>query len=144
VGSTSLACSGEPRVELCLRSALTLAPSQGLLNVAGHPCVAYDPSGFVFAVGLNLRCTILLYDIKNFDKQPFLNIQINDPVLSDRAYPPRVPILTSLAFSNDGKWILVGTGGDVHYVVDSFDGHIVARLESESVRLGGSELRSEG
>ncbi|ORY56807.1 WD40 repeat-like protein [Leucosporidium creatinivorum] len=108
---------------------LRASHAQGLLNVAGHPCVAYDPSGYVFAVGLNLRSTILLYDIKNFDKQPFLNIQIDDPILSQRTYPPRVPVLTSLAFSNDGKWILVGTSGDVHYVVDSFDGHIVARLE---------------
>jgi COMPASS component SWD2 len=117
------------------RCFLTLANShlrpsaQGLLNVAGHPCVAYDPSGFVFAVALNLRSTLLLYDLKNFDKQPFLNVQIEDPVLAKRTFPPRVPVYTSLAFSNDGKWLLVGTSGDVHYVVDAFEGGVVARLE---------------
>ncbi|GAA6010991.1 hypothetical protein JCM10207_005460 [Rhodosporidiobolus poonsookiae] len=103
--------------------------AQGLLNVAGHPCVAYDPSGAVFAVVLNLRSTVMLYDLKQFDKQPFLCVHIDDPVLRERTYPPRTPIYTSCAFSNDGKWLLVGTSGDVHYVLDSFEGNVVARLE---------------
>ncbi|GAA5874754.1 hypothetical protein JCM1840_000424 [Sporobolomyces johnsonii] len=103
--------------------------AQGLLNVAGHPCVAYDPSGSVFAVALNLRSTILMYDLRQFDKQPFLSVHIDDPVLLERSFPPRTPIYTSLSFSNDGKWLLVGTSGDTHYVVDAFDGNLVARLE---------------
>lgn len=104
---------------------------QGLLNIAGHPCVAYDPSGTVFAVALNLRSTIMMYDVKQFDKQPFLCVHIDDPVLPLRAFPPRTPVMTSLSFSNDGKWLLVGTSGDVHYVLDSFDGGVLARLESK-------------
>lgn len=40
---------------------------QGLLNIAGQPCVAIDPAGVVFAVALNMRQTIMLYDIKQFD-----------------------------------------------------------------------------
>lgn len=106
--------------------------TQGLLNIAGHPCVAYDPSGTVFAVALNLRSTIMMYDVKQFDKQPFLCVHIDDPVLPLRAFPPRTPVMTSLSFSNDGKWLLVGTSGDVHYVLDSFDGGVLARLESKS------------
>lgn len=102
---------------------------QGLLNIAGHPCVAYDPSGAVFAVVLNLRSTVMLYDIRNFDKQPFLCTHIEDPILSQRSFPPRTPVYTSVSFSNDGKWLLVGTSGDVHYVLDSFDGNLLARLE---------------
>ncbi|KAL8279850.1 hypothetical protein RQP46_007700 [Phenoliferia psychrophenolica] len=108
---------------------LRAASAQGLLNVAGTPCVAYEPSGLVFAVLLNLRSTLLLYDLKNFDKQPFISVVLEDPILAQRSFPPRVPIYTSLAFSNDGKWILVGTSGDVHYIVDGFYGKIVARLE---------------
>lgn len=91
--------------------------------------MAYDPSGSVFGVALNLRSTLLLYDLKNFDKMPFLSVQIDDPILSQRTFPPRVPVYTSLSFSNDGKWVLVGTSGDVHYVVDAFEGGVVARLE---------------
>ncbi|GAA5997512.1 WD-repeat containing protein SWD2 [Rhodotorula paludigena] len=108
---------------------LRAASAQGLLNIAGHPCVAYDPSGAVFAVVLNLRSTVMLYDIRNFDKQPFLCIHIEDPILSQRSFPPRTPVYTSVSFSNDGKWLLVGTSGDVHYVLDSFDGNLLARLE---------------
>jgi COMPASS component SWD2 len=107
--------------------------TQGLLNIAGHPCVAYDPSGTVFAVALNLRSTIMMYDVKQFDKQPFLCVHSDDPVLPLRAFPPRTPVMTSLSFSNDGKWLLVGTSGDVHYVLDSFDGGVLARLESKKL-----------
>ncbi|GAA6033555.1 hypothetical protein JCM8097_001453 [Rhodosporidiobolus ruineniae] len=108
---------------------LRTANAQGLLNVAGHPCVAYDPTGTVFCVVLNLRSTVMLYDLSNFDKQPFLSVHIDDPVLRERSFPPRTPIYTGASFSNDGKWLLVGTSGDVHYVLDSFDGNVVARLE---------------
>ena len=62
---------------------------------------------------------------------PFLTITIQDPVLGLRTFPARVPIYTSVSFSNDGKWLIVGTSGDVHYVVDSFSGTVVARLEGE-------------
>ncbi|KPV72992.1 uncharacterized protein RHOBADRAFT_55238 [Rhodotorula graminis WP1] len=108
---------------------LRTASAQGLLNVAGHPCVAYDPTGAVFAVVLNLRSTVMLYDVKNFDKQPFFTTHIDDPILRDRSFPARTPVYTSVRFSNDGKWLLVGTSGDVHYVLDSFDGNVMARLE---------------
>lgn len=119
--------------------------AQGLLNVAGHPCVAYDPSGAVFAVVLNLRSTVMLYDVKNFDKQPFLTTHIEDPVLSVRTFPARIPVYTSASFSNDGKWLLVGTSGDVHYVLDSFDGTVMARLERASrLPLPPSRLSYEG
>ncbi|GAA5983746.1 hypothetical protein JCM11641_001742 [Rhodosporidiobolus odoratus] len=107
----------------------------GMLNVAGHPCVAYDPSGSVFAIVLNLRSTVMMYDTANYDKQPFLCVHIDDPILRDRTYPPRTPIYTSCQFSNDGKWLLVGTSGDVHYVLDSFEGNVVARLECPSDRI---------
>ena len=103
--------------------------SQGLLNVAGHPSVGYDPSGLVFGVCLNLRSTILMYDLRNFDKQPFLTVHIDDPILRERTFPPRTPIYTSISYSNDTKWLLVGTSGDTHYVLDAYDGNVVARLE---------------
>lgn len=43
------------------------APMQGILEVAGVPNVAYDPSGLIFAVTLNLQSTTLLYDIRKLD-----------------------------------------------------------------------------
>ncbi|GAA5989856.1 hypothetical protein JCM5350_006589 [Sporobolomyces pararoseus] len=108
---------------------LRSATSQGHLNVAGHPSVGYDPSGMVFGVALNLQSTVLMYDLKNFDKQPFLTVHIEDPILKKRSFPPRVPIYTSISYSNDSKWLLVGTSGDTHYILDAYEGNVVARLE---------------
>lgn len=42
--------------------------AQGHLRVKGHPVVGYDPSGAVFAVALNERNAVLLYDIKKLDQ----------------------------------------------------------------------------
>ncbi|KAI7963088.1 hypothetical protein MJO28_001182 [Puccinia striiformis f. sp. tritici] len=75
---------------------------QGVLNIAGQPCVAFDPSGLVFAIALNMKQTILLYDLREFDSEPFIAKHIEDPVLAP---------------------------GDIHYVLDAFNGDILARLE---------------
>lgn len=40
--------------------------------------------------------------------------------------------MTSLSFSSNGKWLLVGTAGDAHYVLDAFDGNLIYRLEGFS------------
>ncbi|KAG8950522.1 member of Set1p complex, histone methyl transferase [Tulasnella sp. 419] len=110
---------------------------RGLLNLPAPPLVAYDCSGLVFAVGINTYQKILLYDIKNFDKEPFLTITINDTALSKISYPPRVPCMTSMSFSANGKWLLVGTAGDMHYVLDAFDGTLLAKLEGFKGLEGG-------
>jgi len=107
--------------------------AQGHLRVQGHPVVAYDPSGAVFAVALNERNAILLYDIKKFDQSPFLTITIDDTAaLSQVSMPPRIPMITHLSFNQSGQYILVGTAGDVHYVVDSFSGDLLYRLVGHS------------
>ncbi|MBW0510606.1 hypothetical protein O181_050321 [Austropuccinia psidii MF-1] len=103
---------------------------QGVLNIAGQPCVAFDPSGLVFAIALNLKQTILLYDLREFDSEPFIAKHLHDPILSRLPYSASQPcIFTSLKFSNDGSKLLVGTAGDLHYVLDAFTGDILARLE---------------
>jgi COMPASS component SWD2 len=43
--------------------------------------------------------------------------------------PPPKLVYTSLAFSNNGKYILLGTSSDVHYVFDSYNLELVRRLE---------------
>ncbi len=92
----------------------------GHMNVRGHPVVAYDPSGRVFAVAINERATVLLYDLRKFDQNPFEVIHLDDSAaLSKVSMPPRVPVITSLTFSNDSQYLLLGTSSDVHYVVDT-------------------------
>jgi COMPASS component SWD2 len=39
-----------------------------------------------------------------------------------------MPEFTKLEFSNDGKSILIGTTGGVHYILDAFAGAMKARL----------------
>jgi COMPASS component SWD2 len=83
----------------------------------------------VFAVGVNHYSRILLYDQANYDKDPFLTITLEDPTLALVSYPPRQIYMTSLSFSSNGKYILVGCSGDAHYVLDAFEGHLLAKLE---------------
>ncbi len=105
--------------------------AQGQMHVRGHPVVAYDPTGKVFALAINERSTVLLYDLRQFFKGPFSEIYLDDSkALSKVSMPPRVPIITSLTFSSDSKYLLVGTSGDAHYVIDTFppEEGVAARL----------------
>ena len=71
----------------------------------------------------------MLYDLRNYDKEPFSIFQMSDDAyLQNLTYPPRMPEFQKLEFSNDGKSILVGTTGGVHYILDAFQGGIKARL----------------
>ncbi|KAJ7056556.1 WD40-repeat-containing domain protein [Mycena amicta] len=102
---------------------------RGLLSLPSTPLVAYDSTGVVFAVGVNHYSRILLYDHANYDKAPFLVITLEDSTLGLVSFPPRPIYMTSLAFSSNGKYLLVGCSGDAHYVVDAFEGHLLAKLE---------------
>lgn len=102
---------------------------RGLLNLPAPPVVAYDASSLVFAVGLHQYSRILLYDQNNFDKAPFQTIVLDDPSLARISYPPRAICMTSLSFSSNGKYLLVGCSGEAHYIMDAFEGHLLAKLE---------------
>lgn len=105
---------------------------RGLLNVPSIPIVAYDVSGLVFAVAVNHYSRILLYDHSQFDRAPFLTITLEDPTLAFISYPPRAIYMTSLSFSSNGKYLLVGCSGDAHYIIDAFEGHLLAKLEGHA------------
>ncbi|KAH7106455.1 WD40-repeat-containing domain protein [Auriculariales sp. MPI-PUGE-AT-0066] len=103
---------------------------RGVLQLPGdNPIVAYDSAGLVFAVGVNQFAKILLYDNASFDKEPFLTITLHDPTLARISFPPRNPVMTSLSFSSNSDWLLVGTSSNAHYILDAFDGHLLAKLE---------------
>ncbi|KIJ52535.1 hypothetical protein M422DRAFT_64987 [Sphaerobolus stellatus SS14] len=103
---------------------------RGLLNLPqpSAPIVAYDSGGLVFAVGLNHFCRILLYDMAQYDKDPFLTIHLDDPTLARITFPPRIPFMTTLSFSSNGKLLLVGTSTTAHYVIDAYDGILLGKL----------------
>jgi COMPASS component SWD2 len=54
----------------------------------------------------------------------------DDAYLSTLSMPPRKPVITSLTFSPSGIGILVGTAGNVHYIVDSHTGYTLHRLRN--------------
>lgn len=78
--------------------------------------------------------------MKNYDSDPFLTMTLEDPTLVKISFPPRQIYMTSLSFSSNGKYLLVGTSGDAHYILDAFEGHLLAKLEGhtglERMRLG--------
>ena len=113
-----ISCSHDDTVRLWdLRS----PNCHGILNLPAPSLAAFDPSGIIFAVASHAAGSIMLYDLRNYDKQPFTTFTVTDDAfLSSFAYPPRMPAWSKLEFSNDGKHMLLGTRGHAHYIIDSF------------------------
>ncbi|CAO3569198.1 unnamed protein product [Mortierella alpina] len=87
---------------------------QGAVSIVGRPAVAFDPSGLVFAVALG--STLRLYDVKSFDQGPFSSATIGENL----GVNPAAIVATQLEFSSDGKYILVTTAADAHYIIDAY------------------------
>ncbi|ODQ54409.1 WD repeat-containing protein [Saitoella complicata NRRL Y-17804] len=108
---------------------LRSSTAHGVLNIPTPAIATFDNSGMIFAVASHVTSSILLYDLRSFDKEPFSTFRLTDDKwLSTRSFPPRMPEWTTLAFSNDGSQILVGTSGDAHYTIDAFSGQMRTRL----------------
>ncbi|KAG0648890.1 WD repeat-containing 82 [Hyphodiscus hymeniophilus] len=119
-----LSCSEDNTVQIWDASTKN-AVGKLLLNSAY--LAAWDPSGNVFAVASPAAQAILLYDFRNFDKEPFSTF---DMLPNSPDTLPNSPSKgwNKLEFSNDGKSILLGSTGRCHYLVDAFDGHLKAFL----------------
>jgi COMPASS component SWD2 len=97
----------------------------GKLNLHGAYLAAWDPSGNVFAVASPTAQALLLYDFRNFEKEPFATFDML-PYFQNNQNSPKA--WNKLEFSNDGKHILLGTTGTQHLLLDAFDGHLKASL----------------
>ena len=110
---------------------------QGKLMLATPYLAAFDPSATVFAIASPSTSSILLYDLRNFDRKPFETFDLQAEEL--RHTPGTVgKHWTKLEFSNDGKSILLGTEGQGHFLLDAFDG----KLKSFLARKSGPSGRS--
>jgi COMPASS component SWD2 len=109
----------------------------GKLLLNGAFLAAWDPSGNVFAVASPTAQAILLYDFRNYDKEPFSTFDI---------LPHSMDTITKgwnkLEFSNDGKSLLLGTTGRSHFLIDAFDGHLKGHLLRDE--KGGSRRLAAG
>jgi COMPASS component SWD2 len=114
------------------------------LNLNGAYLAAWDPSGNVFAVASPTSQSILLYDFRNYDKEPFSTFD-----MLPHAHEMPNPISkcwNKLEFSNDGKSLLLGTTGQSHFLLDAFDGHLKASLRRDrggARRLGAGDHNPE-
>ncbi|KAA8652580.1 hypothetical protein EYZ11_002371 [Aspergillus tanneri] len=97
--------------------------AQGKLQLATPYLVAFDPSASVIAIATQSTSSILLYDFRNYDKAPFSTF---DLAPYEEKYTPstRGRAWTRLEFSNDGKFLLVGTDYHGHFILDAFDGTV--------------------
>lgn len=78
----------------------------------------YDATSVLFCVASEKTKSLSLYDVRNFDKQPFSLFKID--TLGKK--------WSNIEFSNDGKYILLSTMEGTHYVLDSFSGELFAKL----------------
>lgn len=121
-GSDSfLSCSLDNTVRLWNLS----SPSpQARLNLSTPHLAAYDPSATVIAIASSSTSSILLYDLRNYDKAPFSTFDLR------HLSPPATthsPTWTKLEFSNDGKSLLLATSAPSgHILLDAFKGDLKA------------------
>ena len=102
----------------------------GKLLLNGAYLAGWDPSGNVFAVASPTAQSILLYDFRNYDKEPFSAFDTL-PYLQDQVPGTASKGWNKLEFSNDGKHILLGTTGQSHLLLDAFTGSLKAVLRRD-------------
>lgn len=106
-----------------------------------HPYLAaWDPSANVFAIASEAAQSILLYDYRNYDREPFATFD----VLKQSNEVEKGSIINNwnkLAFSNDGKSLLLGTAGEGHFLIDAFEGGLRSWLVREK---GGPKRLAAG
>ena len=110
----------------------------------------------MIAIASSSTSSILLYDLRNYDKPPFATFDLRrfdtlPHVLSQASlsngsthHSPISQAWTKLEFSNDGKSILLGTNNSLgHLLLDAFDGDVRAFLvrPSSNLPLNPSNLR---
>jgi len=119
---TFLSCAQDDTVRLW---SLNSPNPQGKLNLATPYLAAFDPSATVVAVASTATSSVLLYDLRNYDKAPFATFDLRPHELT---FTPAAVARdwTRLEFSNDGKSILLGSNGPGHFLLDAFSGDLKA------------------
>lgn len=127
-----LSCGNDDMV--CLWDLNSRSP-QGRLKLVTPYLAAYDPSANVMAIASQSTSSIVMYDVRNFDKAPFATFDMAE--LEDRFTPnTKGRAWTKLEFSNDGKSMLLGTDYHGHFVLDAFDGGMKSFLIGKSGGTG--------
>lgn len=91
---------------------LRTSKAQAIVPSLVPTCIAYDPSGLVFAIGNPENHEIGLYNIRQLKAGPFLMIKVD----------PKFHQWNKMEFSNDGKYVLLASSAGKHLILDAFDG----------------------
>ncbi|RMD41341.1 hypothetical protein DV735_g3770, partial [Chaetothyriales sp. CBS 134920] len=119
---------------VCLWDINSRSP-QGKLKLVTPYLAAFDPSGVVMAIASPATSSILMYDVRNFDKAPFQTIDTAE--YEDKFAPSTVGrAWTRLEMSNDGKGLLLATDYHGHFVFNSFDGALTSFLAGKTSSTG--------
>lgn len=115
---------------------LRTSTPMGSLGVGTSSAVAYDPQGLVFAVAQidNGAGKVSFYDVQSFEKGPFLTTEVD---CGDEQW-------TKLEFSNNGKFVLVGTDSAHHYVLDAILGKFLTKIVVDDSPAMRFEYASSG
>ncbi|KAI9894375.1 MAG: member of Set1p complex, histone methyl transferase [Vezdaea aestivalis] len=103
--------------------------ASGILNLSTPYLATFDPSASVMAIASPSTSSVLLYDKRQFDKEPFSTFELDEMEMKHAPRQPRNATWSSLEFSNDGACLLVGTSGEGHYLLNAFDGTLVGYLD---------------
>ncbi|RMZ86674.1 hypothetical protein DV736_g6100, partial [Chaetothyriales sp. CBS 134916] len=119
---------------VCLWDLNSRSP-QGKLKLVTPYLATFDPSGVVMAIASPATSSILMYDVRNFDKAPFQTIDMAEheekwaPTTVGRAW-------TRLEISNDGKGLLLATDYHGHFIFNSYEGFLTSFLVGKTTPTG--------
>lgn len=91
---------------------------QGLIRSDGRPVVAYDSGGAVFAGGFD-KNAIKLYDVRFYDKGPFMTFLVKRPSGVNTEW-------TNLKFSPCGAFVLASALDGAIFLLDAYKGDMMA------------------
>lgn len=101
--------------------------ASGSIGVGANALIAFDPRGIVFvsATHDSQKGLVSFYDVGAFEKGPFLVSEV--PITGES--------WTKIEFSNNGRYILIGTNASKQHILDAILGKYLAALINPEVSL---------
>ncbi|KAE9552877.1 hypothetical protein FO519_003904 [Halicephalobus sp. NKZ332] len=112
---------------------LRLNNCQGLVHFSNESIVSFDPEGLIFGAACAEEESIKLFDIRSFDKGPFAELEVKNPVKGSNWH--------EIIFSNDGAVIMVLSDSEYALVMGSLDTgpvQVLSGIENPEKNIGGA------